>query len=120
MTTAETAKKLIAYINAGKNVQAEQELYADDVISIEQDGAVATGKPAIIAKTTAAIANIAEFHGGGVTESFSAITCDESQRCTTRSRSVTSCSGSPRYSERKSAAASPTPRRIARHPAVRP
>jgi ketosteroid isomerase-like protein len=70
MTTQEIVKKIVEYINAGKNVQAEEELYADDVLSVEQNGYSAQGKAAIIEKTKGAMANFEEFFGGGVTKAF--------------------------------------------------
>lgn len=70
MTTHELVGKLIDFINAGKNVQAEEELYADTVVSYEQDGTTAVGKAAVIAKTQAAFANIETFFGGGVQQAF--------------------------------------------------
>lgn len=70
MTTQELVTKLIAYVAAGQNVQAEEELYADDVVSYEQDGHTATGKAAVIAKTMQAFAAIEQYHGGGVEQAF--------------------------------------------------
>jgi hypothetical protein len=70
MTTEEIVRKLLEYIKNGQNVQAEEELYADDVVSYEQNGYSASGKQAIIEKTKAAMANISEFHGGGVSATY--------------------------------------------------
>ncbi len=70
MNTQELVAKLINYIKAGQNVQAEEELYADNVVSFEQDGTSASGKADVIAKTKAAFANIEAFHGGGVSQAF--------------------------------------------------
>ena len=70
MTTQELVTKLTAFINAGQNVQAEEELYADNVVSYEQDGTTAVGKAAVIAKTQAAFENIETFFGGGVRQAF--------------------------------------------------
>lgn len=70
MTTEELVHKLLDYIKQGKNVQAEEELYAEDIISVEQDGRIEKGKAAIIEKTKAAIAGIETFHGGGVSQTF--------------------------------------------------
>ncbi len=70
MNTQEIVKTLLEYINQGKNVEAEEALYADDVHSYEQNGHSAHGKEAIIAKTKAARDNVEQMHGGGVTETF--------------------------------------------------
>lgn len=70
MNTQELVTKLVEFIKAGQNVQAEEELYSDNVSSFEQDGTSAVGKEAVIAKTKAAFANIETFHGGGVSQAF--------------------------------------------------
>ncbi len=51
MTTKEIAERLVELYNDGKSTQAEEELYAQDSISHEQDGRTATGLEAIIEKT---------------------------------------------------------------------
>ena len=70
MATDEIVGKLLEYIKKGQNVQAEEELYADDVVSHEQDGRSAHGKREVIEKTKASFANVAEFHGGGVSAAY--------------------------------------------------
>lgn len=70
MENKELVNKLIEYINAGKNVQAEEELYADHVVSYEQDGRSASGKEAIIAKTKAAASWAEEFYGANVENAY--------------------------------------------------
>lgn len=70
MNTQELVKKLVEYINAGKNVEAEEELYADNVFSAEQDGTVAEGKAAVIAKTKAFADSVEQFFGGGVETAY--------------------------------------------------
>jgi hypothetical protein len=70
MTTEEIVKKLLEYIKNGQNVQAEEELYADDVLSVEQNGYSVKGKENVIAKTKAAMAGVQEFHGGGVSAAY--------------------------------------------------
>lgn len=70
MTVQEIVEKISEYIHQGKNLQAEEELYADDIISIEQDGYTVTGKQAVIAKTKTAFENVEEFYGGGVTLAY--------------------------------------------------
>ena len=52
MTTEQVAARLVELFNQGKAVQAEEELYADNVVSKEQDASrSAQGKEAIMAKT---------------------------------------------------------------------
>ena len=70
MNTEQIVKRLIELVNEGKNIQAEEELYSQDIISVEQDGHTVKGLSAVIEKTKAAIDNIQESHGGGVTEAF--------------------------------------------------
>ena len=70
MTTQETVDRLLELIAQGKNVEAEQELYAQDVVSFEQDGRSATGLDAVIAKTKAAQEYFEEFYGGGVKTAY--------------------------------------------------
>ncbi len=70
MTTEEIVQQLVKYINAGQNVQAEEELYADNVLSVEQNGYSVQGKEAVIAKTKGAFESFEAFHGGGVTTAF--------------------------------------------------
>jgi ketosteroid isomerase-like protein len=70
MTTEELMTKLIAYVHEGKNVQAEEELYADDVLSVEQDGRSAQGKEAVIAKTKGAAAYVEEFYSVKIDPAF--------------------------------------------------
>ena len=70
MTTEELVKKLVEYVNSGKNVQAEEELYAKDVVSVEQNGYFVKGLEAVIAKTKAAGEMFEEFYGGGVEQAF--------------------------------------------------
>jgi len=70
MTTEEVAKKIVHYINEGKNLQAEDELYAEDIISYEQDGRVVKGLEGVIAKTKSSMENVEEFFGGGVVQTF--------------------------------------------------
>ncbi|MDB4940135.1 MAG: nuclear transport factor 2 family protein [Candidatus Doudnabacteria bacterium] len=70
METQELVKKLIEYVKAGENVKAEQELYAPDVVSFEQNGYSATGLDAVIEKTKGAMNHFDAVHGGGVTEAY--------------------------------------------------
>lgn len=64
MTTEEVANRLLDLVNEGKNLQAEEELYAQDVISYEQDGRTERGLDKIMAKTKSAIESFEEFFGG--------------------------------------------------------
>lgn len=64
MTTQEVANRLLDLVNEGKNLQAEEELYAQDVVSFEQDGSTERGLAKIMAKTKKAFASFDEFYGG--------------------------------------------------------
>lgn len=70
MTTQEVAQKIIQYIHEGKNLQAEEELYSQDVVSYEQDGRIEKGLEQVMNKTKEAMANIEEFFGVKVTQAF--------------------------------------------------
>jgi hypothetical protein len=63
MTTQEVADRLLALVNEGKNLQAEEELYAQDVMSFEQDGRTEKGLENIMAKTKKAMEGFEEFYG---------------------------------------------------------
>lgn len=63
MTTQEVADRLLVLVNEGKNLQAEEELYAQDVISYEQDGRTERSLEEIMAKTKAAMESFEEFYG---------------------------------------------------------
>lgn len=67
-TTQEIADRLVELFNQGKAVEAEKELYADDVVSYEQDGRIARGLEEVIAKTSEAFGHIAEFRKGEITK----------------------------------------------------
>lgn len=59
MNSKEVAERLIELYNQGKPTQAEEELYADTVISHEPDErGTTTGKTAVIEKTKTAFAGI--------------------------------------------------------------
>ena len=70
MTTQEIVDRLIALVKEGKNVQAEEELYAQDVVSFEQNGYSTSGLEATIGKTKAAFAGMEEMYGGGITQAY--------------------------------------------------
>ncbi len=72
MTVQEVADRLVALCREGKNVQALDELYADDIVSTEPYGdenmpAEIKGIAAIRAKTDWWYANF-EWHGGDVSD----------------------------------------------------
>ena len=51
-------------------MQAEKELYSQDVRSFEQNGYSAKGLEAVIEKTKGAMGGFEEFYGGGVSQAF--------------------------------------------------
>ncbi len=71
MNTQAVADRLVQLCREGKNMEAIEELYADDVVSTEADGAadpVTHGKEAVAKKSSDWLANVQEFHGGGVSD----------------------------------------------------
>lgn len=62
MTIEEIAARLQVLVNEGKNLQAEEELYAANVVSHEMDGRTARGLEAVIAKTKEAFTMFEEVH----------------------------------------------------------
>jgi len=74
MTTQEVANRLVDLCKQAKNFDAMQELYADEIVSVEPNpGAAASrevsGKAAVIQKS-ADWAQSVEIHGGGVEGPF--------------------------------------------------
>lgn len=71
MTTEQIAQRLVELYNDGKAVEAEKELYAQNVISHEQytDQPI-SGLENIIAKTTAAFANATKVNRSEATKFF--------------------------------------------------
>lgn len=70
MNTKEVAHRLVALCRQYAYETAQQELYADDAVSIEPEGSPTPnvkGREAIIAKGRAFLATI-EIHGGSVSE----------------------------------------------------
>ena len=66
MTTKEVADKLIAYCRQGKFEEATKELYENEIVSIEPQGAPdreTRGLEAVIAKGEKFIEMVEEFHG---------------------------------------------------------
>ena len=72
MDTRQIAQRLVELCREGKYEQAQEELYADDAVSIEGDGReagnITVGMDAIREKSRQWAANIVEIHGGSVGE----------------------------------------------------
>lgn len=71
MTTQQIADRLVALCRAGQIMEAQQELFADDVTSIEPEHAPipsATGKHAVAEKGKAFASMIEERHGGSFSD----------------------------------------------------
>ncbi len=72
MTTQQVADRLVELCRAGKYEQAQEELYAEDAVSIEMEGMSggglgnAKGMDAIREKGRKWAENIVEMHGGSV------------------------------------------------------
>ena len=74
MDTATVAKRLVELCRQQKNMQAVQELYADDIVSVEASGsaempAVQKGKQAVVDKHHWWESAV-QWHGGSVTGPF--------------------------------------------------
>ena len=71
MTTAEVANKLVGLCREGKHMEAIQALYGDDIVSREMPGSpneVTTGIKDVFAKSENWFENLAEWHGGGLSD----------------------------------------------------
>ena len=72
MTTQEVANKLTAYMRQGQIFEAQAELYADDIVSVEPEGpmapAITKGKEAVAEKGKQFAAMIEERHGGSCSD----------------------------------------------------
>ncbi len=74
MNTQQVAHRLVELCRAGKYEQAQEELYAEDAVSIEMEGMSggslgnATGLEAIREKGRKWADNIVEMHGGSIGE----------------------------------------------------
>lgn len=71
MTTKDVANKLVQYCREGKNVDAINELYADNIVSKEMEGAprnVTTGKADVLAKTVEWHNSVEEIHSGEISD----------------------------------------------------
>jgi hypothetical protein len=70
MTTQEVVDRWLVLVKEGKNVQAEEELYHENILSVEQNGHQAIGLAPVIEKTKGAFQGIETFHGGGVSAAY--------------------------------------------------
>ncbi|MEO5890780.1 MAG: SnoaL-like domain-containing protein [Ferruginibacter sp.] len=72
MTTKEVADKLVAYMRQGQIFEAQAELYADNIISVEPEGMMSPpltkGKEAVAEKGKQFASLIEERHGGSLSE----------------------------------------------------
>ena len=68
MTTQQVANRLVELCRQGKIMETQQELYADDAISIEGDMAPVKGKQAIIDKGNTFQSMIEGFHGSEISD----------------------------------------------------
>ncbi len=72
MTTQEVANKLVAYVRQGQIFEAQNELYGDDIVCIEPEGAMAPhitkGKEAVAEKGKQFASMIEERHGGSCSD----------------------------------------------------
>src|SRR4030095_10138454 len=72
MTTTEVANKLVAYVRKGQIFEAQSELYGDDIVCIEPEGAMAPhhtkGKQAVAEKGKQFASMIEERHGGSCSD----------------------------------------------------
>jgi hypothetical protein len=72
MTTQEVANKLVAYMRQGQMLDAQAELYADDIVCIEPEGGMAPpltkGKAAVAEKGKQFASMIEERHGGSISD----------------------------------------------------
>jgi ketosteroid isomerase-like protein len=72
MTTQEVANKLVGYMRQGQMLDAQAELYADDIVCIEPEGGMAPhftkGKTAVAEKGKQFASMIEERHGGSCSD----------------------------------------------------
>jgi hypothetical protein len=71
MTTHEVAEKLVQYCREGKNIDAINELYADNIVSREQPGIpheLAEGKDAVIDKNNHWYQSVEEVHSADISD----------------------------------------------------
>jgi hypothetical protein len=74
MTTQEVAAKLVAYMRQGQMLEAQADLYADEIVCIEPEGAMAPhytkGKEAVLEKGKQFVAMIEQRHGGSCSDAI--------------------------------------------------
>ncbi len=71
MTTREVADKLVDMCRQAKNLEAVEELYADNVVSKEMPGypvEITSGIKAVHKKSEDWLANVQEFHSGDIAD----------------------------------------------------
>lgn len=71
MNTHELAEKLVAYCREGKNIDAINELYADNIVSRESKGApneLVEGKEGVLSKNKGWLASVTEIHGASISD----------------------------------------------------
>ncbi|NAS30372.1 nuclear transport factor 2 family protein [Flavobacteriaceae bacterium R38] len=69
MKTQDVANRLVSLCREGKNMEALEELYSNDVISREMPGfpnEIASGKEAVTRKSIEWFENVQEFHSGEI------------------------------------------------------
>lgn len=71
MSTQNVANRLISLCREGKNMEAIEELYADNIVSKEMPGVpneIITGKKEVTKKSVEWFANVQEFHSGQISD----------------------------------------------------
>jgi hypothetical protein len=72
MSTQEVANKLVSYMRQGQMLDAQADLYADDIVCIEPEGGMAPhytkGKEAVLEKGKQFASLIEERHGGSCSD----------------------------------------------------
>ena len=71
MTTQEVAEKLVQYCREGKNIDAINELYADNIVSREQPGIpheLSQGKNEVLGKNNEWYQSVAEIHSANISD----------------------------------------------------
>ena len=68
MTTQQVANRLVELCRQGKIMETQQELYADDITTIEGDKAPEKGKQAAIEKGKMFQSMMEEFHGSEISD----------------------------------------------------
>lgn len=71
MTTTEVANRLVSLCREGKNLQAVEELYDKNIVSLEPEGTPnprTEGFEAVKGKTTTFMESVVEIHGGSTSD----------------------------------------------------